>query len=85
MPLQVFHIGELAIAAWPGEIFAATGLELKRHKPLFSIELANGWYGYIPPPEQFPLGCYETWRMRTSFLEINAIPKMMAHFEELLG
>jgi len=84
MPLQVFRIGDLAIAAWPGEIFAASGLELKRHKPLFNIELANGWYGYIPPVEQFPLGAYETWRMRTSFLETNAIPKMMACFEELL-
>lgn len=86
LPLQVFHVGELAIAAWPGEIFASTGLELKakQREPLFNIELANGWYGYIPPPEQFPLGSYETWRMRTSFLETNAIPKMMASFEELL-
>lgn len=84
MPLQVLRIGELAIAAWPGEIFAVSGLELKRHKPLFSIELANGWYGYIPPPEQFPLGAYETWRMRTSYLEEGAIPKMMNCFEELL-
>lgn len=85
MPLQVFRIGDLAIAAWPGEIFAASGLELKRHKPLFNIELANGWYGYIPPPEQFPLGAYETWRMRTSYLETNAIPRMTDTFLELLG
>lgn len=84
MPLQVLHIGELAIAAWPGEIFAVSGLALKRHKPLFNIELANGWYGYIPPPEQFPLGAYETWRMRTSCLETGAIPKMLATFEGML-
>jgi hypothetical protein len=84
MPLQVLHVGDLAIAAWPGEIFAASGLELKKHKPLFNIELANGWYGYIPPPEQFPLGAYETWRMRTSYLETNAIPKMVAVFKGFL-
>ncbi|MCX6909364.1 MAG: neutral/alkaline non-lysosomal ceramidase N-terminal domain-containing protein, partial [Verrucomicrobia bacterium] len=57
MPLQVFRIGDLAIAAWPGEIFAASGLNLKKQtplKPLFNVGLANGWYGYIPPPEQFP-------------------------------
>jgi hypothetical protein len=79
LPMQVFRIGELAVAAWPGEIFAASGLDLKRRtpvKPLFNIGLANGWYGYIPPPEQFRLGAYETWRMRTSPLETNAIPKM---------
>jgi len=87
MPLQVFRIGELAIAAWPGEIFAASGLELKQKtpvKPLFNVELANGWYGYIPPPEQFKVGAYETWRMRTSPLEVNAIPKMLATFTALL-
>ncbi len=87
MPLQVFRIGELAVAAWPGEIFAASGLNLKKQtplKPLFNIGLANGWYGYIPPPEQFPLGAYEIWRMRTSFLETNTIPKMTASFVELL-
>ncbi|MCX7885696.1 MAG: hypothetical protein N3B01_00355 [Verrucomicrobiae bacterium] len=85
LPLQVFRIGELAVAAWPGEIFAVSGLALKsRHQPLFNIELANGWFGYIPPPEQFQLGGYETWRMRTSFLEINALPKLLACFEEML-
>ena len=87
MPLQVFRIGELAVAAWPGEIFAASGLNLKQQtpiKPLFNVSLANGWYGYIPPPEQFALGAYETWRMRTSFLEPNAVLKMTEGFVDLL-
>ncbi len=87
LPIQIFRIGDLAIAAWPGEIFAASGLDLKRRspvKPLFNIGLANGWYGYIPPPEQFRLGAYETWRMRTSPLETNAIPKMTDCFLGLL-
>jgi hypothetical protein len=67
------------VAAWPGEIFAVNGLDLKRRspvRPLFNVELANGWFGYIPPPEQFKYGAYETWRMRTSPLETDAIPKM---------
>jgi hypothetical protein len=25
------------------------------------IELANGSYGYLPPPHQHELGGYETW------------------------
>lgn len=86
LPLQVFRVGELAIAAWPGEVFARTGLALKRRRPPhFNIELANGWFGYIPPPEQFSLGGYETWRMRTSFLEPDAASKILSCFTEMLA
>jgi neutral ceramidase len=88
LPLQVFRVGELAIAQWPGEIFAVSGLELKQQspvKPLFNISLANGWFGYIPPPEQHALGSYETWRGRTSPMETNAIPRMHHTFLDLLG
>ena len=53
-------------------------------RALFNISLANGWYGYIPPPDQFALGSYETWRGRTSPLETNAIPKMTESFLKLL-
>lgn len=87
LPLQVFRVGDVRILQWPGEIFAVTGLDLKqRHPeiPLFNISLANGWFGYIPPPEQHALGAYETWRGRTSPLETNAIPRMTEGFEKLL-
>ena len=87
LPLQVFRIGELGVAQWPGEIFAVSGLDLKQRspvKPLFNISLANGWYGYIPPPEQHALGSYETWRGRTSLLETNAIPQITESFLKLL-
>ena len=87
LPLQVFRVGDLRIVQWPGEIFAVTGLNLKRRHPefpLFNISLANGWFGYIPPPEQHALGSYETWRGRTSPLETNAIPRMTGAFEDLL-
>lgn len=88
LPLQVLRIGELTVAAWPGEIFASSGLELKRRslaQPLFNIGMANGWFGYIPPPEQHALGAYETWRARTSPLETNATVKMIEAFLELLA
>ena len=87
LPLQIFRIGELAVAQWPGEIFAISGLDLKQRspvKPLFNISLANGWFGYIPPPEQHALGSYETWRGRTSLLETDAIPKITGSFIKLL-
>ena len=87
LPLQVFRIGDLAVAQWPGEIFAISGLDLKQRspvKPLFNISLANGWYGYIPPPEQHAAGSYETWRGRTSPLATNAIPQITEAFLKLL-
>lgn len=88
VPLQVFRVGPLAVAAWPGEVFAVTGLELKRRspvQPLFNVGLANGWYGYLPPPEQHALGAYETWRARTSPVEVSATVTLTGAFLELLA
>jgi neutral ceramidase len=77
--IQALRIGDLGIAAIPCEVFAETGLAIKRDspfKPTFTIELANGCSGYLPTPEQHKLGGYETWRARSSFLETEAAPKI---------
>lgn len=77
--IQALRVGELGIAAVPCEVFAETGLAIKQHspfKPTFTIELANGYDGYLPTPEQHRLGGYETWRARSSFLEPQAAPKI---------
>ncbi len=73
--LGAFRVGELGIAAVPCEVFVQIGLEIKKRSPLhptFTIELANGYNGYLPTPEQHALGGYETWRARSSYLEVNA-------------
>src|SRR5437764_4453486 len=73
--LQAIRIGELGIVANPCETFVEIGLEIKKKSPLrptFTIELANGYNGYLPTPEQHALGGYETWRARSSYLEVNA-------------
>jgi hypothetical protein len=73
--LQALRVGELGIAAIPCEVFVEIGLEIKKRSPLrptFTIELANGYNGYLPTPEQHALGGYETWRARSSYLEVNA-------------
>ena len=73
------RIGDLAITAIPNEVFAEIGLELKAKspfKPTFNIELANGYNGYLPTPAQHKLGGYETWRARSSYLEVDAAPKI---------
>ncbi len=86
--LQTFRIGDLGIAAIPCEVFAETGLQIKKEspvKPVFTIELANGWHGYIPTPTQHALGGYETWRARSSYLETNAAPKIVEGLMELFS
>lgn len=79
--LQAFRIGDLGIASIPCEVFAETGLAIKKDSPLpatFTISLANGYGGYLPTPEQHRLGGYEAWDARSSFLETGAEPKIRA-------
>ncbi len=76
--LQAIRIGDLGISAIPFEVFSETGLELKARNPFrpsFTIELANGGYGYLPTPEQHELGGYETW-LGTSKVEVRASVKI---------
>lgn len=83
VPLQTLRIGPLGIAAIPFEVFAETGLEIKDRSPFddsFTIELANGSYGYLPTPGQHELGGYETW-LGTNFVEYEASTKIV---DELL-
>ena len=77
--LQSVRIGELGIFAIPFEVFSEIGLELKARSPLkpsFTIELANGGYGYLPTPEQHKLGGYETW-LGTNKVEEQASVKIV--------
>src|SRR5205807_7469925 len=80
LKLQALKIGDLGIGAVPDEVFALTGLKIKARSPLrstFTIELANGSEGYIPPPEQHGLGGYTTWPARTAALEVEAEPRIV--------
>ncbi len=74
--------------AIPCEVFAEIGLELKRRSPLrptFTIDLANGYNGYLPSSEQHALGGYETWRATSSYLEVQASRKMTEALLEMLA
>ncbi len=87
LKLQAIRIGDLGIAATPCEVYGITGLTIKRQSPLkptFNISLANGYDGYLPPPEQHKLGGYTTWRARSSCLEVEAEPKIRTAVLELL-
>jgi len=77
LPIQGIKIGNIVIGALAGEFFAETGLWLKENSPVknyFSIGLANGCVGYVPPAHEIERGGYETWRCRTSKLEKDSEP-----------
>ena len=85
--LQAFRVGDLAIAAAPCEIFVEIGLDIKAKSPFkttFTTSLANGYNGYLPTPEHHQLGGYETWRARSSYLEVDASTKVSSGLFELL-
>jgi hypothetical protein len=85
--LQAFQVGDVGIAAIPFEVFAETGLEIKRRspfKPSFTISLANGANGYLPTPEQHQLGGYETW-LGTNRVETEASVKIIETLMDLFG
>lgn len=87
VPIQAFRIGKLGIAAAPFEVFAETGLEIKARSPFkttFTIELANGAYGYLPTPRQHKLGGYETW-MGSNKVEKNTTIKMVKRILSLFS
>lgn len=86
--LQAFRLGDLAITAIPCEVFVEIGLEIKEKspfKPTFTTSLANGYNGYLPTPEHHKLGGYETWRARSSYLEVDASDKVTEMIFELLN
>jgi hypothetical protein len=88
LPVQVLRIGDVGIAALPCEVFAETGLAIKRASPFphtFTVSVANGYSGYLPPPQQHEWGGYETWPARSSHLEVNAEPKLVTEILRLMN
>jgi hypothetical protein len=85
--LQAIRIGDLGIVSSPCETFVETGLAIKKLSPLkptFTIELANGYNGYLPTPDQHALGGYETWRAKSSYLAVDAEPQIRQTLLKLL-
>ncbi len=87
IPMQAFKIGELGVSGIPNEVFAETGLAIKQLSPFkstFTIELANGYHGYLPTAAQHGWGGYETWAATSSQLEVDAETKIRAEALRLL-
>ena len=61
--LQALAIGDVILAAIPGELFVELGLEIKKRswsKRTIVVTLANGSIGYIPTKKAYEEGGYET-------------------------
>ncbi len=85
--LQAMRIGDLGITAIPCEVFVEIGLELREKSPTkqtFTVSLANGYNGYLPTVKHHELGGYETWRAKSSYLEVQAAPKIVDALQLLL-
>lgn len=86
-PIQLLRIGDAMIGALGGEFFAETGLWLKKNstvKNYFTVTMANGYIGYVPPAHELDRGGYETWRCRTSHLERDAEGRIRGQLLELM-
>ena len=84
--IQAIRIGDQAIVSLPFEVLVEIGLEIKAKSPFpdtFTISLANGGYGYLPPPNQHELGGYETW-IGTSKFEKDSSVILTKHLLEML-
>lgn len=84
--LQMHRINDLSIGAIPCEVFVEIGLRLKRTSPFtrhFTVSLANGYNGYLPTEQAHAMGGYETWRARSSYLEVSAATKITEALEQM--
>jgi hypothetical protein len=84
--LQLHRIGDLSVGAIPCEVFVEIGLRLKRTSPFtrhFTVSLANGYNGYLPTAEHHAAGGYETWRARSSYLEVGAAEQITMRLEAM--
>ncbi|SDF88997.1 hypothetical protein SAMN04487996_113106 [Dyadobacter soli] len=84
-PAQAIRIGNAVIGGLAGEFFSETGLYLKAQAGIenyFTISMANGNAGYVPPKHEMERGGYETWRCRYSCLAPGAEEHIR---EQLLG
>jgi len=74
------RIGDGALVALPGEIFAAIGRDIRAESPFAHtaiVELANGCHGYVPTAAAFNGGGYETWLCRSSRLAPETAAQMV--------
>lgn len=86
--IQALRLGDAAVVALPGEIFVEFGLQIKEGAyPIhaLAVSCANGRVGYVPTPEAFRRGGYETTFGPGSMLAPEAGEMMVTTALELIA
>lgn len=66
--IMLFQIGDALLVGQPGEVFSETSIMVKsqlralHYRTPLLVSYANGWFSYLPEPEDFPEGGYEVGR-----------------------
>ena len=77
LEVQWLRIGNLCIACFPGQLFGAWGIEMRKRfqdAPLLIVNQANGHDGYFPTKTGFERGGYEA---RSAFMFNSNLPAPM--------
>jgi neutral ceramidase len=86
--VNVIRIGDTAICTNPAEIFSDYALAMREVSPArvtLISQLTDGHIGYLPTPEAFTRGGYETWPAGTSKLVPEAGQAIVDATRDLLG
>lgn len=86
--LNVLRLGTAALCTNPAEFYCHHGLSIKDSSPAaltMVAELTDGYCGYVPTAQQFPLGGYSTWPSMSSKLSHDAGDQMVAATKRLLA
>jgi hypothetical protein len=85
--VQALRLGRLILVGLPGEIFAESGLKLKRETSqgvVTVLELANDNVGYIAPAQAFAEGGYEVGQHLWGRVTPDAIEVVLAAARRLI-
>jgi hypothetical protein len=86
--IQTIAFGPVALVTNPAELFSIYGVKIKEASPFdvtLVASLANGYCGYVPTPESFEHGGYETYRtVFTSRLIRDAGEQILQNSADLL-
>jgi len=84
----VIRIGDTVICTNPAELFSEFALQIREAanaRITLISQLTDGYCGYVPTPEAFERGGYETWPCSTSKLATDAGIHIVEATKELMA
>jgi len=88
--IMLFQIGDALLVGQPGEVFSETSVLLKsqlralHYQTPLLVSYANGWFSYLPEPEDFPEGGYEVGRAYGMGVSRHYQPRVRAAVEPIV-